>query len=78
MPLVQAITGWQPRRHEHAADRLSGVFGADNLKLGLVLASLSPFALDAMARRFGRLGWLLAALVARHRWSCWPARVRPG
>ena len=45
-----------------AADRLGGVLGPCNLKLGIVLASLSPFALDAMRRRFGRLGWLTAAI----------------
>ena len=45
-----------------AADRLSGVLGPCNLKLGIVLASLSPFALDAAQRRFGRTGWLVAAL----------------
>jgi len=45
-----------------AADRLGGVLGPCNLKLGIVLASLSPFALDAMRRRFGRIGWLVAAV----------------
>lgn len=44
-----------------ALDRLSGVLGPCNLKLGIVLASLSPFALDAAGRRFGRIGWLLTA-----------------
>ncbi|KAF1697198.1 MULTISPECIES: O-antigen ligase family protein [Pseudoxanthomonas] len=44
-----------------AADRLGGVFGPCNLKLGLVLASLSPFALEAAARRGGASGWILAA-----------------
>ncbi len=44
-----------------ALDRLSGVLGPCNLKLGIVLASLSPFALDAAGRRFGRVGWLAAA-----------------
>ena len=42
-------------------DRLSGVLGPCNLKLGIVLASLSPFALYAAARRFGSPGWLVAA-----------------
>ena len=44
-----------------AADRLSGVLGPCNLKLGIVLASLSPFALDAAGKRYGRFGWLAAA-----------------
>lgn len=45
-----------------AADRLGGVFGPCNLKLGLVLASLSPFALALAARRHGAIGWSVAAL----------------
>ena len=45
-----------------AVDRLGGVFGPCNLKLGLVLASLSPFALEAASRRFGVAGWCVAAL----------------
>lgn len=45
-----------------AVDRLSGVLGPCNLKLGVVLASMSPFVLYAAARRFGNLGWLLAAI----------------
>ena len=44
-----------------ALDRLSGVFGPCNLKLGLVVASLSPFALHAAGRRFGSAGWFLLA-----------------
>ncbi|MFD0740043.1 O-antigen ligase family protein [Lysobacter koreensis] len=42
-------------------DRLSGVLGPCNLKLGVVIASLSPFALYAAARRFGAGGWMAAA-----------------
>jgi len=42
-------------------DRLSGILGPCNLKLGVVLASLSPFALFAAAKRSGLLGWSLAA-----------------
>ncbi|KAF1690739.1 O-antigen ligase family protein [Pseudoxanthomonas koreensis] len=44
------------------ADRLGGVFGSCNLKLGLVLASLSPLVLAAAARRQGAAGWSLAAV----------------
>ncbi len=44
-------------------DRLGGVFGPCNLKLGPVLASLSPFLLFAAGRRFGTAGWLAAAAV---------------
>jgi len=42
-------------------DRLSGILGPCNLKLGVVLASLSPFAMFAAGKRFGTLGWSLAA-----------------
>ena len=41
-------------------ERLSGIFGADNLKLGPVLAVLSPFFLLAARERAGRLGLLIA------------------
>ncbi len=43
------------------ADRVGGVLGPCNLKLGIVLASLSPFALYAAGRRFGAAGWILSA-----------------
>lgn len=43
------------------ADRLTGVFGAGNPKLGLVLASLSPFVLAACERWRTPFIWLLAA-----------------
>ncbi len=46
-----------------AVDRLSGVLGPCNLKLGQVIASLSPFALYAAGRRFGVVGWMVAAVV---------------
>ncbi len=59
---VQAFTGFS-LGGANTSDRLSGIFGADNLKLGLVLATLSPFALDAVARRFGAAGWIATALV---------------
>lgn len=42
-------------------DRLSGVLGPCNLKLGVVLASLSPFALHAAAKRLGTVGWIVMA-----------------
>ena len=45
-----------------AADRLGGILGPCNLKLGIVLASLSPFALDLAQRRAGRWGWLAMAV----------------
>ncbi|MFZ5606630.1 MAG: O-antigen ligase family protein [Pseudomonadota bacterium] len=45
-----------------APGRLAGVFGPCNPKLGIVLASLSPFALETAGRRAGGIGWWLAAL----------------
>ncbi len=44
-----------------AADRVNGVYGACNPKLGQIVASLSPFALYAAGRRFGVAGWVVAA-----------------
>jgi O-antigen ligase len=42
-------------------DRLSGFLGPCNRKLGVVMASLSPFLLFAAARRLQITGWLLAS-----------------
>ena len=58
---VQALTGYSLGGHAEA-QRVSGIFGADNLKLGPVLASLSPFVLWAARRRFGRAGLIVAML----------------
>lgn len=62
--VVQAFTGWSlggPLQ----ADRVSGIFGAEDLKLGPVLAVLSPFVLLVARERWGRpvmlLAWLLLA-----------------
>lgn len=41
-------------------DRLGGILGPCNLKLGQVIASFSPFVLYAAARRYGLAGWLVA------------------
>jgi O-antigen ligase len=41
-------------------DRISGFLGPCNLKLGPVLASLSPLLLFAASKRFGLIGWLVA------------------
>jgi O-antigen ligase len=53
--------GMCPIGEASRVDRLSGVLGPCNLKLGVVVASLSPFALHVVARRFGSAGWLLAS-----------------
>jgi O-antigen ligase len=52
-----------PADQIQAGNRLGGVFGLCNPKLGLVLASLSPFALALAGERWGRNGWMLAALL---------------
>lgn len=44
-------------------ERISGIFGAGNLKLGPVLAVLSPFLLMAAREKTGRWGLLLAFVV---------------
>ena len=44
-------------------ERLAGIFGADNLKLGPALAALSPFFLHVARERTGRWGLLLAFLL---------------
>ncbi|HTM27904.1 MAG TPA: polymerase, partial [Rhodanobacter sp.] len=55
---LQALTGWSLGGHAEA-QRVSGIFGADNLKLGPTLAVLSPFALWAARRRWGLPGLLV-------------------
>jgi len=44
-------------------ERLSGIFGADNLKLGPVLAVLSPFFLLSARQHFGRFGLTTAFFI---------------
>lgn len=44
-------------------ERLSGIFGADNLKLGPVLATLSPFLLLAARVRFALTGLIVAFIL---------------
>ncbi|HEU0277628.1 MAG TPA: O-antigen ligase family protein [Rhodanobacteraceae bacterium] len=58
---VQALTGFSLGGPAQA-ERISGIFGAGNLKLGPVLASLSPFVLWTAQRRYGR-GGLVAAML---------------
>lgn len=58
---VQALTGYSIGGHAEAS-RLSGIFGADDLKLGPVLAVLSPFLLWSARERFGRIALLLSML----------------
>lgn len=58
---VQIFTGYS-LGGAMEAERLSGIFGAANLKLGPVLAVLSPFVLGVALARFGTRG-LIVALV---------------
>jgi O-antigen ligase len=66
--IKQAISGHAMCAASDVAgvDRLSGVLGPCNLKLGLVLASLSPFALHVAGKRFGAIGWSVASAVLGH------------
>ena len=57
--LVQATSGFSLGGHSYT-DRISGVFGSDNLKLGLVTATLAPIALF-VAQRF-RPAWFSPTL----------------
>jgi len=59
--LLQAATGFS-LGGAATQDRLSGIFGADDLKLGGALAVLSPFALSWCMQRGGMRWTLLAAL----------------
>jgi O-antigen ligase len=77
--LVQMLTGFS-LGGAATADRLSGIFGADNLKLGPVLATLSPLLLWPCGRRFGvpatlALATVLLAVImlagSRAAWVCY-------
>lgn len=59
---VQALTGYSLGGAPEAV-RLTGVFGAENLKFGPVLSTLAPFALWEARERWGRRGLVVAFLV---------------
>lgn len=59
---VQAFTGTS-LGGAMESDRLSGIFGADNLKLGGVLAALSPLLLAFAQQRLGLRGVFIAGLL---------------
>ncbi|MBE1160372.1 O-antigen ligase family protein [Dyella acidiphila] len=59
---MQMLTGWSLRGHAEA-ERISGLFGADDPKLGPTLAVLSPFALWAARARWQRRGLIVALLL---------------
>lgn len=58
---VQIFTGYSIAGAMEA-ERLSGIFGAGNLKLGPVLAVLSPFVLGVARDRYGWRGLAVAAV----------------
>ncbi len=58
---VQIFTGYSIAGPMEA-ERLAGIFGAGNLKLGPVLAVLSPFVLNMARERFGVRGLIVAAV----------------
>ena len=58
---VQIFTGYSIAGPKEA-ERLAGIFGAGNLKLGPVLAVLSPFVLVVARDRFGVRGLIVAAV----------------
>ena len=60
---IQAITGYGLAGASNA-ERLSGIFGADNLKLGPALSALAPFLLWSARERWGRRGLATAFLLA--------------
>ena len=60
---VQALTGYGLAGASNV-DRLSGIFGATNLKLGPALSAFSPFLLWAARERWGRKGLVVAFLLA--------------
>lgn len=60
---VQALTGYGLAGASNA-DRLSGIFGATNLKLGPALSALAPFLLWGARERWGRRGLAVAFLLA--------------
>ncbi|MGA9422021.1 MAG: O-antigen ligase family protein [Rhodanobacteraceae bacterium] len=59
---IQMLTGFS-LGGAAGPERLSGVFGADNLKLGPVLAVLAPFVLLTARARYGRGGLAVAFMV---------------
>lgn len=63
MDAVKQAVQHRPMCPVASADRLTGPLGPCNPKLGIVLASLSPFALYGAQRLWGQVGWLVIALL---------------
>ena len=60
---VQALTGYGLAGASHP-ERLSGIFGATNLKLGPALSAMAPFLLWSARERWGRRGLVMAFLLS--------------
>lgn len=56
---VQMLSGWSLGGHAPAV-RITGIFGADDMKLGPVLASLSPLVLWVAREQWNRIGLAVA------------------
>jgi O-antigen ligase len=76
---VQALTGIGLAGHSNG-ERLSGIFGSDNLKLGPALSACAPFLLWAVRERWNRWALIGAYLVtlgpvllagSRASWLCY-------
>jgi O-antigen ligase len=76
---MQMLTGWS-LRGQADPERISGLFGADDPKLGPTLAVLSPMLLWAARQRWGRYGLIAAFLLvlgpvmlsgSRAAWVCY-------
>lgn len=76
---MQMLTGWS-LRGQAEAERISGIFGAQDLKLGPSLAVLSPFALAVARSRWGMRGLVIGFLLilgpvllagSRAAWLCY-------
>lgn len=59
---MQMLTGWSLRGHAEP-ERISGLFGADDPKLGPTLAVLSPFLLWTARQHGGRWGLIVVFLL---------------
>jgi O-antigen ligase len=59
---MQMLTGWSLRGHAEP-ERISGLFGADDPKLGPTLSVLSPIALWVARQRWGLRGLIVAFLL---------------
>ena len=74
---VQIFTGYSVAGAMEK-ERVSGIFGAQHLKLGPVLAVLAPFVLLTARMLFGRRGLDRSRLCSCCCRFCWPAHAPHG